>query len=318
MNFRTFADLNAVIFSHIHELPKDIDLVVGIPRSGLLAANIIALYLNLPLTDISSLAEGKIYPTGRTRQKQEWVNNISQARKILVVDDSSGTGKSIQEAREKLSSTDFYSKIIFMTVYVCEASRKVPDIYFETVEMPRMFEWNYIHHSALKNSCFDIDGVLCPDPTEEQNDDGEKYIDFIRNVPARFVPTFEIGYLITSRLEKYRADTEYWLHKNNIRYRQLIMMNFATKEERIKSGSHASFKAEHYRAAKKSDIFIESSERQAEEIARLSGKTVFCTETHQVYTENTFRRAKKAVRRKVLKYIPKRLKNLIKRLLRRN
>ena len=308
MNFKTFADLNAAIFSHIHELPKDIDLVVGIPRSGQLAANIIALYLNLPLTDMFSLAEGRIYSFDTTRRtKQEWIRNISQARKILIVDDSSASGNSIRQAKEMLSDTEFYDRIIFLAVYVCETSRNFPDIYFEVVEMPRMFEWNYLHHLNAAESCFEIDGVLCPNPSEEQNDDDEKYIDFIRNVPARFVPTFEIGYLITSRLEKYRADTEYWLHKNNIRYRHLIMMNVATN-----SGFHASFKAEHYRAAKKSDIFIESSEMQAEEIARLSGKTVFCTATHQVYTENAFRRTKRTVKRKLLKCIPKRLKNLIK------
>ena len=60
--------------------------------------------------------------------------------------------------------------------------------------------------------------------------------------------------------------------KNNIRYGHLIMMNFATKEERVKSGSHGRFKAEHYKRIKNANIFIESSERQAEEIAELSGK----------------------------------------------
>jgi uncharacterized HAD superfamily protein len=31
----------------------------------------------------------------------------------------------------------------------------------------------------LKKACFDIDGVLCADPLPEQNDDGEKYINFL-------------------------------------------------------------------------------------------------------------------------------------------
>ena len=322
MNFRTFNDLNSVIFSHLHTLPKDIDIIAGIPRSGLLAANIIALYLNLPLTDIGSLAEGRISNIGYTqRVKNCWIKDISQARKILVVDDSSGSGRSIRDAKDRLKGTEFYDRIIFCAVYVSKEAQKVPDLYFELVEFPRMFEWNYLHHGALSSACCDIDGVLCPDPTEEQNDDGEKYVDFIRNVPARFIPTCEIGCLITSRLEKYRSDTEYWLRKNNIRYRKLIMMNFATKQERVMSGSHGKFKAKHYKDIKEAEIFIESNEYQAEEIAGLSGKLVFCTDSHKVYPESSLMRIKRKTKHKIRQIIsiilPRKVKDVIKKVIRR-
>lgn len=315
MNFRTFSDLNSTIFSHLQELPKEIDIIAGIPRSGLLAANIIALYLNLPLTDTDSLAEGKVYSTGRTKQKAEWVNDIAEARKILVVDDSCASGKSIREAKEKLNAPGLAEKLIFMAVYVCETSQKIPDIYFENVEFPRMFEWNYLHHPELHAACFDIDGVLCPDPSEEQNDDGEKYLDFIRNAPARFVPTYEIGCIITSRLEKYRAETESWLHKNNIRFKKLIMMQFATKQERIKSASYGKFKAEHYKKMKNAYIFVESNVNHAREIAELSGKLVFCTDNHCTFPESIFAAMHRKIKQRISKFIPRKIKNAIKTLL---
>lgn len=316
MNFRTFSDLNRTIFSHFHELPKDIDIVAGIPRSGLLAANIIALYLNLPLTDIDSLSEGRLINTGRTNRKSGWVESISEARRILVVDDSANSGSSIRKAKEKLSGCDFYGKIIFMAVYAVEEAVKFLDAYFEIVDKPRMFEWNYLHHSSLSRACFDIDGVLCPDPTEEENDDGEKYIEFIRNVPARFTPTFEIGCLVTSRLEKYREETEYWLRKNNIRYGELIMMNLATKEERIASGSHGRFKAEHYMRMKRADIFVESNPAQAEEIAAISGKSVFCTDNQQFETESTCRKIKHKIGNRIARLLPRRIKDILKVIMR--
>lgn len=50
----------------------------------------------------------------------------------------------------------------------------------------------------------DIDGVLCADPTPEENDDGEKYRHFLLNTPPLFIPKVTIGTLVTSRLEKYR------------------------------------------------------------------------------------------------------------------
>lgn len=316
MNFKTFADLNSTIFSHIHELPKDIDLVAGIPRSGLLAANIIALYLNLPLTDINSLAEGRMLPASTThRQRDGWIASPSEARKILVVDDSIYSGSSLNSARDKLKGTEFSGRSVFMAVYALKESRELADVFFEVVDGPRMFEWNYLHHMGLGTACFDIDGVLCPDPTEEQNDDGEKYISFIRNAAARFVPTYEIGCLVTTRLEKYRADTEYWLKKNNIRYKNLIMMDFATKEERIRSGSHGRFKAEHYRRIKDADIFIESNAGQAEEIAELSGKLVFCTDTHKVYPESRMHKTKRKIRHCLGMMLPPGVKATIKKLL---
>ena len=54
MNYRSIADLNHTILKQLHMLPRDFDLVVGVPRSGMLPANLIALYLNLP-TQISIL-----------------------------------------------------------------------------------------------------------------------------------------------------------------------------------------------------------------------------------------------------------------------
>ena len=102
------------------------------------------------------------------------------------------------------------------------------------------------------------------------------------------------------------------------------MMNFATKEERVKSGSHGRFKAEHYKRIKNADIFIESSERQAEEIAELSGKLVFCTDTHKVYeegivrkTKNKLKQTKNRLRHRISMMLPQKLKRIIKRLIRR-
>ena len=58
MNYRSVNDLNHCIVANLHRLPRDIDLVVGIPRSGVLAASLIALHLNLPLVDLDGFIEG--------------------------------------------------------------------------------------------------------------------------------------------------------------------------------------------------------------------------------------------------------------------
>lgn len=54
IEYRSIVDMNNIIVKNLQKLPHDIDLVVGIPRSGMLPANLIALYLNKPFTDIDS------------------------------------------------------------------------------------------------------------------------------------------------------------------------------------------------------------------------------------------------------------------------
>ena len=264
MNFRSVSDLNCLINKNINLIPKDVDLIIGIPRSGLLAATLISLQLNLPLADTAALLNGTIFDSGITKNKNNWINSIEEARKILVVEDSSISGASLESFKKSIENFKYKDRIIILTIYVTEFTKKYTDLYFEVCTPPRMFEWNYFHHSGIINACFDIDGVLCQDPTEEENDDGDKYINFIRNVTPRIIPTKKIGYIVTSRLEKYRSDTEYWLKKNNIEYDQLIMLDLPSKEERQRLGNHGSFKGNIYRKLRKSNLFIESNRKQAE------------------------------------------------------
>lgn len=283
MNFRTYEDLSRIISNNLYKIPEDVDLIVGVPKSGLMAASMISLYLNLPLTDIDSLLEEKIYNSGYTKTRDNWITKPEQARKILLVDDSSASGTTLKQIREKINNCKYKDKIIFLVIFVAERTKELPDMYFDICPLPRMFEWNYMHHGLLEQACVDIDGVLCQDPTEEENDDGEKYIEFISNVKPRVIPTKKIKYLVTTRLEKYRKYTEEWLNKNNIQYEKLIMMDLPSKEERIKLGNHGLFKGEQYKNLPDTIIFIESNEHQAQVIANTSGKDVFCVDNSKFY-----------------------------------
>ena len=103
---------------------------------------------------------------------------------------------------------------------------------------------------------------------------------FISEVPVRIRPSLPLAWIVTSRLEKYRAATEDWLANNDIKYEHLIMLDLPHKQSRLVSNCHASFKASMYKEIS-TDIFIESSLKQAIEIARLAGKCVICFETQE-------------------------------------
>ena len=64
MEYRTVAQLDDAVVSWLADLPRDIDIVAGIPRSGLLVANLLALHLNLPKTDVAGLEEGRVIASG--------------------------------------------------------------------------------------------------------------------------------------------------------------------------------------------------------------------------------------------------------------
>jgi uncharacterized HAD superfamily protein/adenine/guanine phosphoribosyltransferase-like PRPP-binding protein len=280
MQYRTLSDLKSTILRGTTKLPSDVDLIVGIPRSGLLAANLLALHLNLPLTDVAGLLEGRVLGSGKRGRFGRDLLPVD-ARRILVLDDSLHTGAAMSAVRAVIANSVLADRVVYAAVFVAPGAEPAVDIAFETCSLPRFFEWNFMHHSALRKACVDIDGVLCRDPLADENDDGPRYREFLSTVPPLHVPTMLIGTIVTCRLEKYRAETSEWLARFGVAYRELVMLDLPSKEERIRLGSHARFKAEVYRA-RSSQIFIESSVKQALAIADLARKPVFCVESSSI------------------------------------
>ncbi len=282
MNYRSFSDLDTCITQNLWKIPPDVDLIVGVPRSGLLAANAIALHLNLPLTDLDGFLQNRVL-SGGTRLSHRNPSNIVGARRILVVDDSIASGSEMTRTKAKMQASEHKDRVLYLAVYALEESAKSVDIHFEICSSPRVFAWNLMHRHFLAEACVDIDGVLCQDPTEEENDDGACYRKFLTEARILLRPTYEIGTLVTSRLEKYRAETEAWLKKHSIPYKELVMWDLPDKAARVASGGHADFKAAVFRSKTASSFFIESSAHQAQRIADLSCKPVICIETQRLH-----------------------------------
>ena len=283
INYRSISDMDRIIRKNISAIPLDVELIVGIPRSGMLAASIIALLLNKPLVDINSLlSEDNNGMNDMSERIKTYLYNIQAYKKILVIDDSCNSGSSLDKARECLEKFGSDVEILFGCVYATNESQNYVDFYFEIVDLPRVFEWNILNHSILNDACLDLDGVLCVDPTDEENDDGEKYINFILNATPLFIPRTTIGYIVTSRLEKYRKETEAWLGKNGIKYKKLYMLDLKSKEERIKQNAHSKFKAEIYQELK-AKLFVESNANQAKEIYEMTNRDVYCIENNVFY-----------------------------------
>jgi len=185
LQYRNYEDLNRLIHqADLHSF-RDADLIVGVPRSGMVPAYMIGLLLNLPVTDIESYVAG-VEPFVGNRL----IQNIREFKKVLVVDDSIKFGRQLQLVKEKLSHLNFI-EFKYITVFATSDSISLVDYCMEIIDQPRIFQWNLLNSWIYEYSCVDIDGVLCEDPSEEQNDDAENYLVFFTACPSQIFTSLQ-------------------------------------------------------------------------------------------------------------------------------
>jgi uncharacterized HAD superfamily protein/adenine/guanine phosphoribosyltransferase-like PRPP-binding protein len=249
--------------------------IVGVPRSGMFPASIIALHLSVPLYSICNneiilLNSESCYGGNRMNFYKE-----KNTTKLLVIDDSSCTGTAAKGIKERFN-------LDIATCYATIKSKNIVDFYGELYETPHIFEWNFFDSHFIEESFFDIDGVMSPNVPIEICIDEERYIKWIKEVDPIFknIPMLRnIKHIITGRLEKYRNITEEWLDKHSIKYKTLTM--FPSELESVRNSDHVNqvgmFKAKHFMKDKNATMFIESEIGEAKIIKDISKKNVITT-----------------------------------------
>lgn len=201
IQYRSIDDMTKLILNRIDDFRNlECDLIVGIPRSGMIPAALIALFLNKPFCDIDTFLDDKMFSSGH-----RFKNLVIKNKKVLVIDDSISSGAAINEVKNKLKcKTDW--TIVYAAIYARQKSTNMIDFYGELVEGDRVFEWNMFQHANILNmTCMDIDGVLCENPPID--DDGPLYHEYLISAKPKFLPNVKIKTLISCRLEKYRPET---------------------------------------------------------------------------------------------------------------
>ncbi|MEM2129210.1 MAG: phosphoribosyltransferase family protein [Candidatus Bathyarchaeia archaeon] len=219
----TFQDAVVMTEKWSKQIPSNFDVIIGVPRGGLLMAAILASKFNKPLSTPENFARGEIWYSRIGSQS----TNI---RNVLFVEDSVGSGSRIKSAIDSVCKRN--PNIIYKTAALCWLNPATfsPDYYFFRKQRPIIFEWNLLINSY--GECVDMDGVLCADCPPHYDDDGGRYMKWIENAKPHLIPSFEIEAIITSRLEKYRQPTIDWLNRHNVKYKKLIMLNLPSKNMR--------------------------------------------------------------------------------------
>ena len=226
--FVTIDDLVIWTNEFVKKLPITFDVIVGIPRSGLLVANIIGLKLGKPVTTPDLFCKGVIW-------KSRLIDNAKYER-VLLVDDTISTGDSIKEARDIIMKSAGKTKLYTAALIATKDSKGYVDYYHKVMELPRVFEWNLLH-SKKGVLVSDLDGVICENCPEGMDEDESGYADWLKNAKPYLIPSFEIDVILSNRLEKYRGETQTWLFKNGVRYNKLILWDLRHKSGR--NGRHA-------------------------------------------------------------------------------
>jgi len=284
--FITSAQFQHDIKALLAKVPSDITAIAGVARSGLSVATMLAMYLQLPMITIRQTMND-IVPTGNG-WRLGGSRHVDPAGKILVVDDTVMTGNSLKAIRPLVTAQ--LGNAVYAAVYVNPTASLKPDIWAVDLPWPHILEWNIFNSVLSPSVAVDFDGILCHDCRPEQDDDGEKYLDFVRNAPPLYVPRKSpIPLIVTARIERYRHDTEAWLRRYGIQWKTLVMHPAATLHQRNQTDI-AAYKASHYqawaaqhRASPGPVMFFESDDRQAQRIAQISGRMVICPHTAGVY-----------------------------------
>jgi adenine/guanine phosphoribosyltransferase-like PRPP-binding protein len=260
--------------------------VLGIPRSGMLPASLIAVWLNLPLYTINNSSHHKLETmsacsaSGGTRMR----DLESSGGKILVVDDTIFAGVAIADMREKISAYSIVNtneEVLYAVVYAHPDSLEKVDFFGKELKPPHLLEWHFFNSDHVTRALFDLDGVFCPNVPYDKCRNEEQYINYIKNVKPLYhrIPNKPCHGIVTARLDKYRDITEEWLERHGVKYRSLKM--YPTEKEKIRDKNHtheaASFKAKHFMSSS-AHIFVESELPEARIIRERSGKLVICPE----------------------------------------
>lgn len=250
------------------QIPTDLSGVVGIPRSGMVPATIVAMSLHLPLF---TYTHNNLFNVGSGARLN--VRSPALAR-MIVIDDTVCTGNTIKRAKKFFGTTAHYA-----AVYVRPNYDSAVDFYADKLNLPHFLEWNLFNSIHIAKMAFDMDGVLCEDFSEDIGDD-EK--DMLNRRPLYLPRKEKIPLIITARMERHRDVTEAWLDKHGVQYDRLVMGSWKTEEERLRPHEIARYKSAHF-ANSGLVTYVESHPSLAKQIAQMTRRQVICPTIRAVY-----------------------------------
>ena len=263
-------------------VPEEVSHVIGVSRSGLPAASIVAQMLHVPLSVLRQ-SHSDIVPAGAGFR----LGSRGPRGLGLLIDDTVMTGNSMRRSRRVLNGLGV--QCLAAVVYCNPENSHLVDFAVELLPHPHILEWNLFNSVFLPNCLCDMDGILCNDCPAPYDDDAEHYEAFLRDVKPLYLARKSPIHIVTARIEKYRQQTLDWLEKWSVQVASLTMGPWESYQERLSSDVGA-WKAGKFIEFKKRDMssvcdsmFVESDPLQAKRIFDVSGGVVVCPSARKVW-----------------------------------
>lgn len=304
--------MNHAILRGLEKFPEDADLVVGIPRSGLLAGNMISLYLNLPLTDMKGLKAKRLLGNGKRPIRNSSKEIFDKARTIIVVDDCVSKGTEMLKTKKLVEEWGYAGRVVYVSVFCFPERPDIADINLEMIPRPMCFQWSCMHTPEIGHNCVDLDGML----SEWISPEGEahEYLGKLREAKPVFTPTVEIGCILAARPESSREITETWLAEHRISFKRLELVpdnvfdspDWRTKVAQLKA---AVFGEERYH------LYLAGDDEIGDMVAKATGKPVMCMRSSAMLNQSA--NAEDDITRGQLRWLWVRIRGVPKGILRK-
>lgn len=250
-------------------LSPDIDFVVGISRSGMLPASILAYHLHLPLWGVSRHTGIANMGHGVRLESRGW----QEPSHILLIDDTVASGREMTACYPIVRERFPDAKITRAVIYARPSAIHAVDAFFAVYDGYHYLEYNFANAGHGSLGAWDMDGLICRDFTLDEC----RSMDVYRSAMASIVPLYlpkrlPIPLIVTARPESTRDITLDWLARHGVRVERLIMW---PGKAHPPASEVAPWKAKHY-AESNLHLFVESDPEQAKTIADITGKAVLC------------------------------------------
>lgn len=253
------------------------DLIIAIPRSGLLPASIVATALHLPLAIVR---DGTVVLAGQGARLGS-PEDLRVSRPV-VIDDTAAMGRAMGAAFPIVREAFPGASVTRAVVYCHPQARHAVDLAVYELGGSHYLEWNWVNAGHGLGCAFDFDGILCEECPAEDNDAGPRYARFLKEARPLYLPRrSQVPLVVTARHERYRPETVAWLDRHGISVARLVMRDWDCPDEEWVQRV-ASWKGEHY-VQSSLPLFAESEPAQAELIARTAGKPVLCPAAGRVF-----------------------------------
>ena len=270
--FLNYEDLARDSIGLVKKIPQEVDCIVGAARSGLMPAAMIATKLHLPLFAVSKHGVTDPGHGNRMNGRDDPCAALRAGRRGHGLDrqvDCDDRRAGCQALAERDGS---------LRPWFTRPPAARPSVTWSAESTSGRTFWSGIFPTpgSTRTWRMTLTGYFARIVRPGADDDGQRYEEFLRNAVPKYLPRkYPVRLIITARLEKWRPQTEDWLRRHGIAWKELAMGPWPSLEARRRDRDIDKFKA-YVLAHSTCYGFVESDVQQAKSIMQLARKPVLC------------------------------------------